>query len=233
MNDNANSIATVLRRNACFQGVEPALIDMLAARGRVARYREAEVITHLGQHFNQLAIVAEGQIELSVTNHQGRRHLLNVLGVDQLYGLIPMLDDKPLYYGALALTPCSLVLLPGDLVKESMHASYALMMNVLHIMCARSRDSFSAMADQHLLGPAARLARHLLTLATHYGQSSQEAQPTVAFSQSELSEMLGMSRQSLNRTMKELEEKGLVRKTYSKVTLPDLPGLRKLVSDEL
>ena len=73
--------------------------------------------------------------------------------------------------------------------------SSTLTMAILRIMCARSRDTFSAMADQHLLSPTTRLARHLITLATTYRSADSEI-PAIDFSQSELTQMLGISRQT-------------------------------------
>ena len=226
------NVRVVLANCVCFKDVEPELMDQLVAQARIVTYQAGEVITHLGQYFHNLAVIADGQIELSVTNKLGKRHVLNVLGSGQLYGLIPMLDEKPFYYGAAALTSCSMILLQGDFVKACMLRSGALTMAILRIMCARSRDTFSALADQHLLSPTARLARHLITLATTYSTGASEI-PTADFSQSELSQMLGISRQTLNQSMKQLESMGLVAKRYSKVTLPDLKRLQQLVADEL
>ena len=118
---------------------------------------------------------------------------------------------------------------------DCMHRSTTLMMGVFGAMCRRSRDTFSAMADQHLLSPTARLARHLITLATTYGSEwkSKEGVFEVEFSQSDLAEMLGISRQSLNLSMKQLERLNLIEQKYSKVSIKDIAKLEQLVTKEL
>jgi len=225
----------VLRQTPCFRNIEPALIDYLAEQAHVIHYQNGEVVTHLGQYFHSLAVIADGEIELSVTNRAGKRHVLNVLRAGQLYGLIPMLDGAPLYYGAKAITPCAMVTLSRELMLDSMHRSSQLMMGVLRVMCNRSRDTFSAMADQHLLSPTARLARHLITLASTYGPQGMSEQGIfeVNFSQTNLAEMLGISRQSLNQSMKQLETLGLIEHKYSKITIKAITALEQLVRDEL
>lgn len=226
---------TVLLRTPCFQGIEPALMAELVQAARTVTYRKGEVVTHLGQCFHHLAVIAAGEIELSVTNRAGKRHVLNVMRAGQLYGLIPMLDGEPLYYGATATSPCTMVTLSREVMLDAMHRSSALMMAIFKVMCKRSRETFSAMADQHLLSPTARLARHLITLASTYGVAENVANGvlSVEFSQAELSEMLGISRQSLNHEMKLLEAQGLVQKGYSRIVLPDIGKLRELVNHEL
>lgn len=226
---------SVLRQTPCFRNVELELLNQLAEQARVIHYQNGEVVTHLGQHFHSLAVIADGQIELSVTNRAGKRHVLNVLRAGQLYGLIPMLDGEPLYYGATAITQCTMVTLSRELMIDSMHHSSALMMGVLRVMCNRSRHTFSAMADQHLLSPTARLARHLITLASTYGPGNRSQQGIfeVDFSQSDLAEMLGISRQSLNQSMKLLGKLGLIEHKYSKITIKAITELERLIRDEL
>lgn len=235
MKPDANSPREVLLKAACFHGVESELMEELARQARFQVYQKDEVITHLGQHFDRLGIIASGHIELSISNRAGKRHVLNVMQAGQVYGLIPMLDGKPLYYGATALTQCTMLILSREIMIDAMHRSNALMMGVFGIMCARSRDTFSAMADQHLLSPTARLARYLLQLALTYAPVSTDKSgvPTVEMSQSDLSDMLGISRQSLNAAMKQLEQQQLISKQYSKIQIIHTAGLQNLVAQEL
>jgi len=109
------------------------------------------------------------------------------------------------------------------------------MTGVFGVMCARSRDTFAALADQRLLSPPARLARYLVQLAYKYGPAGHGANGvfTVDFSQDALSDMLGMSRQSLNRAIQRLEALQLIEKQYSKVTLVSIDALQSFVSAEL
>ena len=234
MADGLDTLAA-LQKAACFAQVEAPLMAELAQQAQIVVYQKGEIVTRMGQHFDRLGVIAHGQIELSVTNRAGKRHVLSVMQSGQIYGLIPMLDGKPLYYGATAISQCTLVTLDRDVMVAAMQRSSALMMGVFGVMCARSRDTFAAMADQHLLSPPARLARYLVQLASKYGPAGHAADGvlTVDFSQGALSDMLGMSRQSLNSAIQRLEALGLIKKQYSKITLVSIDALQSLVSGEL
>jgi CRP-like cAMP-binding protein len=228
-------VLAVLQKAACFAQVESPMMAELARQAQVTIYQKGEVVTRMGQHFDRLGVIARGQIELSVTNRTGKRPVLSVMQTGQLYGLIPMLDGKPLYYGATAISHCTMVTLDRDLMIAAMQRSSALMMGLFGVMCARSRDTFAAMADQHLLSPPARLARYLLQLASKYGPAGHGAAGvlTVDFSQGALSDMLGMSRQSINSAIKRLEALELIEKQYSRITLVSIDAMESLVSAEL
>ena len=110
----------VLQKAACFAQVEMPLMAELARQSQVVLYQKGEVVTRMGQHFNHLGVIAHGQIELSVTNRAGKRHVLNVMQSGQIYGLIPMMDGKPLYYGATAISQCTMVTLSRELMVSAM-----------------------------------------------------------------------------------------------------------------
>lgn len=218
-----------------FKGIDASVILNLAQNARVDTYNAGETVTRFGQHFHHLAVIAEGKIEISIVNRAGKRHVLSVFGTGEVYGLIPMLDGEPLYYGATALTPCILVMVPREQMIQSMHLNVDLMMAVFKLMCRRSRVTFEVMADRNLRSLAARLARHIVILACEQAPAaSQDQGPKYAkFSQRELSEMMGVSRQSLNQAMKDLESRGMIHTHYSKIEIRDIDALKQVINDEL
>jgi CRP-like cAMP-binding protein len=76
-----------------------------------------------------------------------------------------------------------------------------------------------------LLGPDARLARGLAGLFNPLLYPG--VGPTLPISQDELGQLVGLSRQRVNRGLKVLEERGLLRIEYGAVTVLDLGGLRR------
>ena len=73
-----------------------------------------------------------------------------------------------------------------------------------------------------------RLARRLLQVA----RPGEDAVPAVRLSQAELSLMLGVSRQTINKLLKQFEDEGLVELRYGAVRLSDLPGLHRLADPQ-
>jgi len=76
-----------------------------------------------------------------------------------------------------------------------------------------------------LLGPDARLARGLAGLFNPLLYPG--IGPTLPISQEELGQLVGLSRQRVNRALKVLEERALLRIEYGAVTVLDLEGLRR------
>ena len=126
--------------------------------------------------------------------------------------------------------------IPKKIVLECMEASPSLMMALFKVVCLRANHVFSSLAGKNLLTPAANLVNHILILATYYApldMNNNSEQPEIEFSQNDLAEILGISRQSLNQEIGKLEKSGLISKKYSKIKLLDPAALKKIVFDEL
>ena len=65
-------------------------------------------------------------------------------------------------------------------------------------------------------------------MAKHIGDSSQTE---LKLSQEQLGRMLGASRQTVNRLLKELESKKILTLTYGRIHLHNLPALRRIVAE--
>ena len=95
-------------------------------------------------------------------------------------------------------------------------------LSLFHIMS-------KAWAQKHntLLPLRARCARLLLSLVELYGASRPHGYLiTLKLSQEEFADMLGRSRQSVNKELRTLESEGLIKTNYSQFIIVDLPTLQ-------
>ncbi|MCM0000737.1 MAG: helix-turn-helix domain-containing protein, partial [Erythrobacter sp.] len=82
------------------------------------------------------------------------------------------------------------------------------------------------MDDTVLLPLPERLARIIVQMIDAGGKAGDA--PVLRFSQEEAAHMLGASRQTVNRVLKEWEAAGIVRLSYRTLTLADLTAIRRL-----
>ena len=89
-------------------------------------------------------------------------------------------------------------------------------------LAARLRTVTDGLADLAYLDLGGRLAKYLLN------ESARQGRPTVTLTltQTELGQMLGGARQTVNQVMRTLEDAGLVVLAGRTVRIIDEPGLR-------
>jgi CRP/FNR family cyclic AMP-dependent transcriptional regulator len=86
-------------------------------------------------------------------------------------------------------------------------------------------SQFIAMVENdRLLSPDARLARGLAGLFNPL--LYPDIGPTLALSQEEIGQLIGVSRQRVNQALKRLEQEGLIKVDYGAIRVLALDGLR-------
>ena len=105
-----------------------------------------------------------------------------------------------------------------------------LAIELLRVICQRSRRLQDLLADRNLLPIGGQLVKVLLNMATLYGQipSSHSGPIDLQISQASLADTLGISRQSLNSELKNLQALGCIELSYARVRLLDLPQLEAM-----
>lgn len=233
MGDKRETIAQALRGVPWLAGAEPAILHDLVAGARMQSVQHKQSLARGGQAIDHLMVVADGQIELSLSSAIGRRRVVGILGPGQVFGLIPVLDGSAVIHDAQANGPGALVLLPRESLLKAMQHSHALTMSLVLLLCQRSRLIYESLTDHSLLPLKGRIARSLLGLSNAYGLVADDHRGSrrVRMSQADLGDLLGVSRQSLNLELKKMERAGLVRITYNHIELCDPAGLHLLLVD--
>ena len=199
-------------------GARAALVRVLQDR----RYRPGQYLIHQDCAPEGLFVICEGRVRLARIAPDGREQVLQMAGPGELFNAEPLFDGGPTPASARAMSPVRALLLPSAVLVALIgtHPSIALLL--LRELSARQRELVILIEDLHFRSVRARLARVLL----------REARDgAAAITQQELAERAGTVREIAGRTLRDMQQEGLVRLLRGQVMVLDLEGLRN-VSEE-
>lgn len=221
----------LLQQNELARELAPATLQALLAAGNVQRHNAGQVLSLRGEVMADLLFVLEGSLEVAMLGSDGRRSICWYLPPGQWIGLIPTIDGRGAIHDLRAHSPMVLLHIPRSAFLRVLHSDQQLTLMCLNLLCARSRTIYENLAAENLLPLRARLARLLLLLIDQHGRDSRSGiELALKLSQDDLSDMLGVTRQSLNRELKALEKSAILSLAYSRITLCDVAALQKLVA---
>ncbi|MEO6196605.1 MAG: Crp/Fnr family transcriptional regulator [Dehalococcoidia bacterium] len=199
----------------------------LAQRVRRRSYARGDVIFLKDDPGEALFIVESGSVRIHVTGAQGTDLTLAVMNANDFFGDMSLLDGKPRSASASALTDSNLIVLERDhfteLVRKRPDAALAVLARVTH----RLRGSDQMASDLAFLDAAGRLARRLLEIADQSGVARDDGVLlNVRITQEELANMIGVTRESVNRNLSEFRRLELIRNEGRKIVIRDPEGLR-------
>ncbi|MBI5132011.1 MAG: Crp/Fnr family transcriptional regulator [Rhodopseudomonas palustris] len=222
-----------LAKIADLEACSEETLDRFAADGSFRIFKRGESVSSRGGRITTLCVIVNGSIEISMTTEGGRRHVLRYAEGGQLFNMIGILDDGAGIHDAVAHEETVALLIPKVSVLRALDRDPQLSRALLKLFCFRLRGLYDYIAEHTLLPLRARCVRLLLTLVESHGVEGPEGCIIMLkLSQEEFAEMLGRSRQSVNRELRSLENEGLIKTSYSQFVIPDLGRLQSLAGDQ-
>ena len=205
----------------------------LFTRARTHKYAANESIFQMGSPGDDMVAVVSGTIRISVPSPDGKEIVLAILGPGDICGEIALLDGKERSADANAATDCSVVVLERRDVLAFLAKHPDAWAKLIEVMCGRMRAVDHQMADFAMASLPARLAKALLRLAIPENSAAEGgASECIHLTQRELGNVIGATRESVNKHLRGWQRKGWVRIADRLVVITDRASLKILSETE-
>jgi CRP/FNR family cyclic AMP-dependent transcriptional regulator len=200
-----------LARCPLFEQADREIVASLAHRLRRRRFRRNEVIFHQGDPGDSLHIVADGAVKIVLPSAEGEEAIIATLRPGDFFGELALLDGAPRSATASALEPSDTLVLPRSVFVELLDSVPGLRDALLASLAYELRRLTGHVEELHFLDLAGRLAARLTRLAREVEPAAEgEIRLDWPYTQSDLAAMIGGTRQSVNRLLRDLEYEGLI-----------------------
>ena len=194
--------------------------DVKVARGRT--------LFNEGDPGDRLYVVTEGKIKLGRTAADGRENLLAILGPGEMFGELSLFDPGPRTATATAVTDTSVLGLGHDELEPWLTGRPEVAAQLLGALAQRLRRTNEAMADLVFSDVPGRVAKALLDLARRFGVQSEDGlHVTHDLTQEELAQLVGASRETVNKALADFASRGFLRLEARAVVILDIERLSR------
>ncbi|WP_213958181.1 Crp/Fnr family transcriptional regulator [Variovorax sp. dw_954] len=202
-------------------------IDALLERARLVNVARGATVHRYGEQLEDLVMVVDGVLEAGRQVGEGRRHLVAFTYPGMVLGFLPCVDGGPIPHDTVAHVASVLMLMPVDAVRKRRQIDTSVRQAFEIQFADRIRRLYDGLAESNVLPLRQRLAKLLHTLVGSHGrETGQEWHIELDTPQSDLADLLGATRQSVNVELREFEREGLIRVARSRITVLDLDALR-------
>ena len=208
MPDNLGKIA-LLRKHDLFCDLPDAAVQQLTAHARTLAYRAGDPIFSKGDEGHGLLAVLSGVVRISAPSDDGREIVLNLIRENEIFGEIALLDGGPRTANATALTDCSLLNLDRRDFVQLLMREPIVAVRVLEVVCKRLRRTSNQVEELNFGDIRVRLAKALLSVAKAQ-KTDVMPEPRLRITQKALGNIVGLSRETTNRHLREWENAGLL-----------------------
>ena len=222
--------AEALKKVPFFANLNKSDIAALSRKLVIRRFSPNQIIFHLGDPGGLLYIISIGKVKISHSTIDGQEAVLAILGSGDFFGELALLDDSPRSASAEAIEDTETLTLHRDEFLDFLDSNPAFARHVLNVLARRIRHLNNQISDIFFLDLPARLARTLLLLADQHGRSSSDGVTIeLSLTQTDLAEMTGATRVSINKAIGRFRRAGWVSVEGREVTIIDQPALENLI----
>ncbi len=202
----------------------------LASEWLVRAYASREMVIVEGGDCAGFYFMRKGKARIFRTGHDGREQTFRLANPGDTFGEVPVLDRSPNPASVETLEASEIILVPSESFLRAIGEHPGISLAVLGHMARRLR-AFTELVEQvSLQTVSSRLARYLYQLAREEGvpQGTSVLVPR-EFTQQDLASLLGSVREVISRTLKSMEDDGIVTVRRREIEIHDLAALRSLI----
>jgi len=216
----------VLRKHPIFCDLDPEALDQLCRYAKHSSLKRGATIVSKGDPGNSLIAVISGTVKISVSSPDGRSAILNLIGPGETFGEVAVLDGLARTADATANTNCEIYVIDRRDFLPFVRSQPALAMKFIELLCTRLRWTSDQVEEVILQNLPGRLASALLRLTEKHKLA--QGGRTIAITQQEISEMVGMTRESINKQLRAWATRDWVRLEHGAIVVLNAEMLREL-----
>lgn len=211
-----------------FAGLDPRQARSVLASLAPLRVTRGDVVFHEGEPGDSLYMVRSGKVKLGRRSADGRENLLAVFGPGELIGELSLFDPGLRTATATAITDAVLLRMGHDELAQWLATTPSVAEHLLRTMARRLRRTNEALADLVFTDVPGRVAKALLDLSTRFGQPVPEGVRVMhGLTQEELAQLVGASRETVNKALADFAARGWVRREGRAVVILDTERLER------
>ena len=205
-----------LDRVDLFEGLTESQVNALVERSRMRVFAANTIVVSEGDEGNSLFIIQNGSLKAFLTDNVGREVTLSLLDPGDYFGELALLDEAPRSASVMAVTRSEVLQIPRTAFLELIEVYPACLQLVVRNLVGRIRLLTESVRSLALVDVFGRISRVFDSLAVE-----QDGLLLIdrRLTQQDLANMVGASREMVNRILRDLVAGGYIEIEQQRILL--------------
>ncbi|HET7179724.1 MAG TPA: response regulator [Chryseosolibacter sp.] len=172
-------------------------------------YKKKEFVFFEGQQPNHLYLISRGEVKTYKSNNNGKEFITGLHGPGQFMGFVSLLENKPHNDSAIAVKEAEVYLIPREDFLTMIYTNKEIARKFIGMLASHLYEAENTMFELAYQSVRQRVANILIKLDAPLSPPQNEA-TSISVARKDLSKMVGTSTESLNRTLADFKDEGLI-----------------------
>jgi CRP-like cAMP-binding protein len=220
----------MLSKLRLFSGLGDRELGEVASITHKRRLSKTDVLCHKGDEGGDLYVIVRGQMKAFTTGPDGDDIVFRYMGVGDVIGELGAFVEGRRTANVVAVEDCELLVMQKRELIPLLRRTPEIALRLLEAIAARLVEVSESLEDNNFRPVSARLAKCLLGFANRWSEPTKHGgtRITVRLPQGELGDLIGATRESVNKLIRQWTADGILEMHDGVVTIKSRPALERL-----
>lgn len=209
-----------LRGIPLFQNLDEKDLGEIATLLIDRKFPRDAVIYEDGSIGDYMYLIQEGQVKVTKMSEDGREKILEILGPGDFHGEMALLDRAPRSASVKTTTPCVLLALSRQDFLGLLKQNHEVTLELIRVLARRLRETDEQIRGLSFERVESRARRLLARLAKEKLPDQADRMATAPITHQQLADLVGTSRETITRVVKELKDSGWLEQEGKRYLVP-------------
>lgn len=227
MQDNFPDLRESLRSIPLFSELDPAQLDEISSISSIVHSSKHAVLFREGDRYRGFYIVLSGIVKVFKVSQSGKESVVHIVKPFTVFADIPLFEGNDYPVAAECLEDCEMIFVPKEKFLLLMRRDPDLSLRMLAGFAKRMKSLIEKLDNLSNKEVSSRLCDFIYSEVKRSGTENLP-EPFIKFSvpKSTIAAYIGTITETLSRTMKKLQDEGIIRVQGKKVFIVDLHKLK-------
>jgi CRP/FNR family cyclic AMP-dependent transcriptional regulator len=191
-------------------------LDLIRGNAAEKSYPKTAVVLTEGEMGDSLYMIVSGKVKVFIGDEEGREIILKILGPGAFFGEMSMIDKQPRSASVTTIEPSTFLVLTHVGFERCVESEPRIANVVMQMLAQRVREADRKIGTLALMDVYGRVASTLLELSVYNNGKLVVGEK---LSQQDLANMVGASREMVNRILKDLSDRGFISIESKSITI--------------
>ena len=191
-------------------------LDIVRGLAVEKNYPRSAVVLTEGEMGDSLYMIQSGKVKVFIGDEEGREIILKILGPGAFFGEMSMIDKQPRSASVTTIEPATFHILSHSAFEKCVEQAPRIAQMVMSVLATRVREADRKIGTLALMDVYGRVASTLLELAVPHDGKLMVSEK---LSQQDIANMVGASREMVNRILKDLSDRGFIAVESKSITI--------------
>lgn len=192
----------------------------------VRSFKRKDLIFMEGQTPNDLYFIEKGQVKTYKINYDGKELITGIHKEGDFLGYVPLLEEKPYNENAEVMEDARISIIPKSDFLTLIYSSKDVARKFIKMLSNNLDEMENRLLDIAYQSVRQRVANALLSINS---KLQNEKNPIITITRRDISNIVGTATESLNRTLADFKDEGLIEISGDGLKVINKPKLEKLL----